>query len=121
MHSYAGTEIADSWSLPERWMNPPETFDRSTPLNLVSTNDIVGGNSGSPLLNKDLEIVGLVFDGNIESTPTAYIFRTETSRTISVDSRAMIESLDEIYDMDRLVLELTMGELVATEEEADAL
>lgn len=111
-----GTE----WDLPERWLNPPETFDLSTPVNLVSTNDIIGGNSGSPLINKDLEVVGLVFDGNIESLPSSFIFRTENFRAVSVDSRGMLEALDEIYDADRIVLELSEKRLVATEAEADA-
>ncbi|MDX1531854.1 MAG: S46 family peptidase, partial [Rhodothermales bacterium] len=118
--SYAPTEIAESWALPERWLDPPDTFDYSTPLNLVSTNDIVGGNSGSPLLNRDLEVVGLVFDGNIESLPTAFIFRTDRSRTISVDARGILEAFDDVYDLDRLVLELTAGELAETEAAADA-
>ena len=109
------------WDLPERWLNPPETFDRSTPLNLVTTNDIIGGNSGSPLLNRDLEVVGLIFDGNIESLPSAFIYQTETSRAVAVDARGILEALDEIYDMDRVVHELLSGDLVATEDEADTM
>lgn len=120
-HSYKGTPIADSWDLPERWLNAPPSFDRNLPLNLVSTNDIVGGNSGSPLLNKDLEIVGLVFDGNVESLPSAFIFSTDGSRTIAVDSRGILEAFDDVYDLDRLVVELTTGALAETEEEADAM
>ncbi len=109
------------WRLPERWLTAPETFDRSTPINLVTTNDIIGGNSGSPLVNKDLEVVGLIFDGNIESLPSAYIFQTEHARAVAVDVRGMREALDVIYDMDRIVNELMYGELVATEAAADAI
>ena len=109
------------WDLPERWLAPPASFDLSTPLNLVSTNDITGGNSGSPLLNANLEVVGLIFDGNIESLPNEYLYRDEAARSISVDARGILEVLDEIYDADRIVLELTEGESVATEAEADAL
>ncbi len=109
------------WELPERWLNAPATFDRSTPINLVTTNDIIGGNSGSPMLNKDLEVIGLIFDGNIESLPSAFIYQTETARAVGVDVRGMREALDEIYDMDRIVHELSSGELVPTEEEADAM
>ena len=117
-HSYgAGTE----WDLPERWLNPPATFDLSTPLNFISTVDIIGGNSGSPVLNTDLEIVGVVFDGNIESLPGDFIYVPDFNRAVAVDARGILEALDEIYDADRIVLELTTGRLVATEEEADAV
>ena len=90
-------------------------------MNLVTTSDIIGGNSGSPMLNKDLEVIGLIFDGNIESLPSAFIYQTEVARAVGVDSRGMLEALDEVYDMDRIVLELTTGQLVPTEAEADAL
>jgi hypothetical protein len=109
------------WDLPERWLTPPAEFDMSTPLNLVSTNDITGGNSGSPLLNKNLEIVGLVFDGNIESLPNEYLYSDDRARTISVDARGMMEVLGTIYGANRLVLELRTGQLATTDEEADAL
>ena len=113
-------EGTGEWKLPDRWLNAPATFDRATPVNFVSTNDIIGGNSGSPVVNKDLQVVGLVFDGNIESLPSAFIYQTEVARTVSVDARGMLEALDEIYDMDRIVLELIQHELIATEAEADA-
>lgn len=116
----ARAEGPGEWDLPQRWLNAPPTFDRSTPMNLATTNDIIGGNSGSALLNKDLEVVGLIFDGNIESLPSAFIFQTESARAVAVDSRGMMEALDEIYDMDRMVLELKAGKLAATEAEADA-
>ena len=117
-HEYgAGTE----WDLPERWRNLPSEFDLSTPVNLVSTNDITGGNSGSPLLNKDLEVVGLIFDGNIESLAGDYIYMPDRGmRSISVDVRGMIEALDVVYDADRLVREVTGQSFVPTEEAADA-
>lgn len=115
-YSYPGE---DPWDLPEDWLNPPTDFDLKTPLNIVSTNDIIGGNSGSPLLNKDLEVVGLVFDGNIESLSGEFIYTQQRARTVSVDSRGISEALDVIYDADRLVQELETGTLYATEEEAD--
>ncbi|CAM3306942.1 S46 family peptidase [Rhodothermus bifroesti] len=112
---------ATDWTLPERWLHPSETFDRSTPLNFVATADIIGGNSGSPVINAKLEVVGLVFDGNIESLPADYIYLPDRGmRAVAVDVRGILEALDEIYDADRLVLELTTGEVVGTEEEADA-
>ncbi len=117
-YSYgAGTD----WDLPERWLNAPSTFDRSKPLNFVLTADITGGNSGSPILNRDLEVVGLAFDGNIESLPGDYIYDPTANRTIAVDVQGILEALDEIYDADRIVLELTSGRLARTEEEADAV
>lgn len=114
-YSYPGD---DDWDLPQNWLTPSEGFEMDTPLNIVSTNDIVGGNSGSPMLNEDLEVVGLVFDGNIESLSGAFIYRKNGPRTISVDVRGVTEALDDVYDADRLVQELREGTLVETEAEA---
>ena len=108
------------WALPARWQTPPRTFDMAAPVNFVSTNDIIGGNSGSAVLNKNLEVVGLVFDGNIESLPGSFIFAPETmNRTVSADVRGMYEAIDEIYDLDRIARELADGGLYRTEAEAD--
>ncbi|MAT39121.1 MAG: peptidase S46, partial [Ectothiorhodospiraceae bacterium] len=101
---------APGWELPERWKNPPDGFDMSTPVDFVSTNDIIGGNSGSPIVNKDLEIVGLVFDGNIESLPGDYIFAEDAgNRTISVHSAGILEAVRYIYDCERIARELEAG------------
>jgi len=108
------------WDLPERWVNPPAELDLSTPLNFVSTADIIGGNSGSPVIDRNLRVVGLVFDGNIESLPGDYIYLPELNRAVSVDARGILEALDVIYDADRLVLELTTGAFARTEAEADS-
>jgi hypothetical protein len=102
------------WDLPARWLSPPQTFDLATPVNFVLTADVIGGNSGSPVINEDLEVVGLVFDGNIESLPGDYIYDPKVNRTVAVDVRGILEALDEIYDADRIVLELTTGQLVET-------
>ncbi len=109
-----GTE----WELPRRWLSPPSSFDRSTPMNMVSTNDITGGNSGSPVLSRDLKVVGLAFDGNIQSLAGDFIFLPDRMRTVSVDVRGMIEALDEIYDADRLVQEATGRGFVESETNA---
>ena len=103
-----GTE----WDLPDNWVSIPQDLELSTPINFVSTNDIIGGNSGSAVLNQNLEVVGLAFDGNLEFLPSSFIYVTETGRTISVDSRGMIEALDAVYDADRIVQELRTGSMV---------
>lgn len=94
------------WSLPERWLdNPPHELLKA-PLNTVSTNDIIGGNSGSPLINKNKEAVGLIFDGNIQSLPGNFIFDEEYNRTVSVHAGGIMAALMHIYNADRLVNEL---------------
>jgi hypothetical protein len=117
---YYSYGAGSDWDLPARWLSPPETFDLSTPLNFVSTADIIGGNSGSPVIDRDLKVVGLAFDGNIESLPGDYIYLPERNRAVSVDSRGILEALDEIYDADRLVQEMTTGVFSRSEAEADA-
>jgi hypothetical protein len=99
------------WNLSERWLNPPKEFDLSTPFNFISTNDLTGGSSGSPVVNKNAEIVGVSFDGNIQGLPGSFIYRNEDNRTISVHSKGMIEALKHIYKFDRLVDELKTGKM----------
>jgi hypothetical protein len=99
------------WELPERWVNKPGEFKLETPFNFISTNDIIGGNSGSPLINKNAEVVGLAFDGNIESLPGRYIFTTELNRTVSVDSRGLLEAIKNLFKATRLANELVNGRL----------
>ena len=102
----------DPWNLPARWANPPADFSMSTPINFVATCDIIGGNSGSPVINKNLEVVGLVFDGNIESLPGRFIFDDTKNRTVSVHSSGLIEGMEKIYRMDRIAKEMRFGKIV---------
>ena len=96
------------WSLPARWKTPPAELLKQ-PMCFISTNDIIGGNSGSPMINKNREAVGLAFDGNMESLPGSFIFVPEKNRTISVHAGGIVAAMRYIYKADRLVLELTSG------------
>ena len=107
-HVAGGTGDGE-WDLPGRWLDPPGDPDLSTPINFVSTNDIIGGNSGSPLVNADLELVGLAFDSNTEGLSGEYIFLTDRARAVSVDVRGILEALEEVYLAERIVEELRSG------------
>jgi hypothetical protein len=95
------------YDLPKRIEGVEKTFDLSTPFNIASTNDIIGGNSGSPVLDRDGRYVGLVFDGNIQSFAWEFGYTDKQARCVSVDSRAIIESLRHIYGMSALADEIT--------------
>lgn len=95
------------FNLPQPWLDRRERVDMTKAVDFVSTNDIIGGNSGSPIVNKDLEVVGLVFDGNIEMLPNRYLYRGDIPRSVSVHVDAIMESLAKIYDAQRIVDELT--------------
>jgi hypothetical protein len=95
------------WALPARWKTPPAAFDLRTPLDIVSTNDIIGGNSGSPMIDRNGRVVGLIFDGNIESLPGDFIYDAVANRAVSVHSEAILEALRDMYNARRIVEELT--------------
>ncbi len=94
------------YKLPDSWMNSKAKLDLKTPLNFVSTPDIIGGNSGSPTVNKNGEVVGIIFDGNIESLPWNFAFSDVQGRAVSVDSRGIQEALRKIYGATPLANEL---------------
>ena len=94
------------FDLPKSWLAAKGKLDPSTQLNFCSTNDIIGGNSGSPVINRDAEIVGLVFDGNIHSLGGDYAYDGTSNRMVAVHSAALPEALDKIYGAKRLHDEL---------------
>jgi hypothetical protein len=83
-----------------------DKLDLSTPLDFVSTGDIIGGNSGSPVVNRDGELVGLIFDGNIESLAGDFVYDGTRNRAVAVHSAGMMEGLRRIYGADALADEL---------------
>jgi len=99
------------WGLHPRWHNIPEGLDLSTPIGFASTNDIVGGNSGSSLININKEVVGLAHDGNLESLAGDFIFLEHNNRTVSTDSWGLMESLKHVFKANRLYDELEKGKI----------
>ena len=95
------------WVLPPRWIEQKSKVNPATPFNFVSTNDIVGGNSGSPTINKNRELVGLIFDGNIQSLVGNFDYDESVNRAISVDSRGMLEVLRNVFGANEIAEELT--------------
>jgi len=96
----------DPFALPLSWLEKKGALDLATPLDFVTTNDIIGGNSGSPVVNRNAEIVGLVFDGNIHSIGGDYGFDPKLNRTVAVHSEGILDALTRIYGATRLVEEL---------------
>jgi Peptidase S46 len=101
-----GTE---PFAVPPGWLQARERLDMSTKFDLVSDNDVIGGNSGSPLINAGGEIVGLVFDGNIHSIAGSYWFDEELNRTVAVHPAIMREALSKVYGATGLLTELGGG------------
>ena len=97
------------YQLPELFFQRKDKLNLTTPVNFVTTNDIIGGNSGSPIFNKNLEIVGLAFDSNIEGLVGSYVYDISTKRTVCVHPAFIIESLRTLYDADKLADEIKKG------------
>lgn len=94
------------FNLPARFAERRDRLDLSTPVNFVSTADIVGGNSGSPVVNREGELVGLIFDGNIESLVGTYVYNEETNRAVAVSTAYISEALKKLYDAEPLAAAL---------------
>ena len=95
------------YNLPQRWVEKKNALNLNTPFNFVSTNDIIGGNSGSPTINQNGELVGLIFDGNIQSLVGDFMYDGSVNRAISVDSRGMLEVLKKVFNANEIAAELT--------------
>lgn len=108
------------WDLPQNWLDAINKLDLSTPLNFVSTHDITGGSSGSPVINKNAEVVGIAFDGNIESIAGSYLYDDEYNRMVSVHSEGIVEVLGKVYGAGRIVKELRAGKIVEQEAPVSA-
>ena len=104
MYHRAGKD--EPYVLPQRWLDAKSSLDLVTPFNFVSTCDITGGNSGSPTVNAKGEIVGIVFDGNIESLPLTYLYTEEQARAVHVASQGIVEALRKVYHATALISEL---------------
>ena len=94
------------YDLPESWHTAREQISGDTPFNFVCTADIIGGNSGSPVVNKNLELVGLIFDGNIQSLTSDYFYDDRQGRAVSVHSSAIRDSLRYIYNAEHIADQL---------------
>ena len=95
------------FDLPQSWLTKKAELNGNTPMDFVSTADIIGGNSGSPVVNRAGEFVGIIFDGNLQAMPWDYQFDDRQARALAVDSRAILEALRKVYAATNVVTELT--------------
>ncbi|NMB75905.1 MAG: S46 family peptidase [Myxococcales bacterium] len=96
----------EPYALPASWLAAKERLELDTPFNFCTTNDIIGGNSGSPVINQNAEMVGLVFDGNLQSLGGDFYYDGSQNRTVAVSSRGMLHALERIYRAERILKEI---------------
>jgi hypothetical protein len=110
MTRFAGLYARDTGKFPfavaPTWLRARARLDPDTPMNVATTNDIIGGNSGSPLINREGEVVGLIFDGNLPSLGGDYGYEPATNRAVALHGAAILEGLDKVYGASRLVQEI---------------
>jgi hypothetical protein len=99
----------EPFKLPPSWLAAKQSLDLKTPFNFVSTADIIGGNSGSPVVDRKGELVGIIFDGNIHSLALDIAYTDEKARAVSVSSQAILETLRKVYGANGLAKELSGG------------
>ena len=97
---------SDPFEIASTWAAAKDKIDMTRRVCFVSTNDIVGGNSGSAMVDRDLQVVGLIFDGNIESLPNDFYYTQTRARAVSVHTDAIVEALTKVYPMQRIADEL---------------
>ena len=102
----ASFDYKEPFDLPKRYLDGKDKLDLTTPFNFVTTNDIIGGNSGSPVVNRNGDIVGLIFDGNIESLVGDFVYDSYQNRAVAVHTGAMTEAMKKLYGAQKLVDEL---------------
>ena len=96
----------DPFALPATWLAAKDKLDLKAPFDFVTTNDIIGGNSGSPMVDKNGEVVGLIFDGNIHSLGGDYGYEPKMNRAVAVHSAALLTALEKVYGASRVAAEL---------------
>lgn len=104
---YERTTGKDPFRLPQVWLDARDKLDMKTPFNYVTTNDIVGGNSGSPVVDAQGRLVGLAFDGNIHSIAGSYWYDERMNRAVAVHPRIIVTALRDVYGAERLVREIS--------------
>jgi len=98
----------EPFKLPPSWIRAKSKLDLNTPFNFVTTADTHGGNSGSPTVNTKGELIGILFDGNLESLPNRFVYREETERSVHVASQAIVEALRRVYGAAAILKEIGM-------------